>query len=70
MSKCCNIVYWKHDDGWDVFRRSDCFKNWDGSFVPTGFDCALIEDYPTKQAAIVEMKDWHKYGICLVSTAW
>lgn len=67
MKKCCSLIYWKHDDGWDVFRRSDCFKNWDGTFVPKSFDCALIEDQETKQQAIKEMKDWHRFGFCLVS---
>lgn len=66
MKRCCELVYWKHDDGWDVFRKSDCYKL-DDQWIPSWFDTALIEDYPTKQSAIDEMRDWHKFGFCLVS---
>lgn len=66
MKKCCNLVYWKHDDGWDVFKKSDCYFV-ENQWVPKWFDTALVEDEPTKQSAINEMRDWHKFGICLVS---
>jgi hypothetical protein len=64
--KCCSLVYWKHEDGWDVFRKSDCYEL-NGKWIPSWFDTALIEDYPTKQKAIDEMRDWHKHGFCLVN---
>lgn len=64
--KCCNLIYWKHEDGWDVYRREDCYQVAQ-TWVPTWFDTAVVEDLPTKAEAIKEMKDWHKNGFCLVS---
>lgn len=69
MSKCCSIVYWKHEDGWDAYRKQDCRKLNDGTWVPNWFDNPVIEDYPTKKSAIDEIKnEWHKYGMfCFVN---
>jgi hypothetical protein len=63
--KCCDIIYWRHDDGWDAYRKSDCeFIN--RHWVPRWFDNFIIEDYPTKASAQAEMREWHPLGVCLV----
>lgn len=64
--KCCDLVYWKHDDGWDVFLKSDCQRLSDGTFVPRWFDCQIVEDAPTKKAARAEIAELHQV-FCLVN---
>ena len=64
-AKCCDIVYWEHDDGWDAYRKQDC-RQFLGGFVPNWFDCPIVEDKPTKAQAQAEIKDMHIFGICLV----
>lgn len=66
-TKCCDLVYWKHEDGWDVYNRSDC-RSVNGALVPNWFDNFVIEDAPTKAAAIAEIKSQHFFGICLVKS--
>lgn len=63
---CCNPIYWKHDDGWDVYRREDCVRLLDGSWVPEFFDLPIVEDLPTKKDAQKEVSEMHPFGICLV----
>ncbi len=63
--KCCEIVYWKHDDGWDVYPQSECRKV-DGRWIPNWFDCFIIEDAPTKKDAINAINELHILGVCLV----
>jgi hypothetical protein len=65
--KCCDLVYWKHEDGWDVYNRSDC-RSVNGVLVPNWFDNFVIEDAPTKAAAVAEIKSQHFFGICLVNS--
>jgi len=69
MRKCRKLVYWQHEDGWDVFRKSDCYQfEFNGEWVPSWFDTAVIEDQPTKQSAINEIKTWHPAGFCLINS--
>lgn len=63
---CCKPVLWKHGDGWDVYTREQCQKAEDGTLVPTWFDDAIIEDAPTKRAALTELAQMHILGICIV----
>ena len=65
--RCCDLVYWKHEDGWDVYRRSDC-REINGHWVPNWFDDFVIEDAPTKAEAMAEIKSRHILGICLVNS--
>ena len=69
MVRCtkCQIVYFRHDDGWDIYKAEDCYKI-NGHLVPRWFDCAIVEDAPTKKAAYEEWKGYHikELGICLV----
>lgn len=65
MAKCCEPVYWKHEDGWDIYNKSDCYLI-NGHYVPRWFDNFIVEDLPTKKAAMQEVKDRHVLGVCLV----
>jgi len=62
--KCCQPIFWKHDEGWDVYKKTDCTKH-GSTFVPTWFDCAIIEDAKTKSDAMNQLKELHPLGICL-----
>ena len=62
---CCEPVYWKHEDGWDIYKKSDC-NFYGGSWIPRWFDCAIAEDLPTRKAAEEELATFHVLGICLV----
>lgn len=70
MSNCqkCKVFYWKHDEGWDVFYESDGHKS-KNTWIPDWFDCALIEDAPSKNAAQKEASkfiyDTHLLGVCI-----
>jgi hypothetical protein len=66
MKRCCDLVYWKHEDGWDVYHRSEC-QQINGAWVPNWFDNFVIEDAPTKAAAKAEIASRHLLGMCLVS---
>ena len=63
---CCDPIYWKHEDGWDVYLKSNCRKI-NGQYVPNWFDDFVIEDMPTKSAAIKQIMERHIFGLCLVS---
>lgn len=63
--KVCKPVFWKHEDGWDVFKRSDCTK-YEDTWMPNWFDCQIIEDAKTKKEAIYELEQSHFLGMCLV----
>jgi hypothetical protein len=65
--RCCDLIYWKHEDGWDVYRRSDC-QEYNGHWVPDWFDNFVIEDAPTKAAAKSEIANYHILEICLVNS--
>lgn len=65
MAKCCDIVYWKHDDGWDAYQRSEC-ELFNGKWIPKWFDDFVIEDAPTKADAVRQIKEMHILGVCLV----
>ena len=65
MNRCCDIVYWKHEDGWDAYNKCDC--QWiNGKWIPNWFDNFVIEDAPTKAAAVQQIKEMHILGLCLV----
>jgi hypothetical protein len=66
--RCCDIVYWKHEDGWDAYRREDCHQWMSERWIPRWFDCAIVEDAPTKKAAQQEIEEHHIdiLGVCLV----
>lgn len=61
---CCNPVIWKHEDGWDVYAQEEC-AHVNGAWVPQWFDNPMVEDAPTKAAALKELQDWHVLGICM-----
>tara|TARA_R110000868_G_scaffold88699_2_gene247126 strand:- start:6653 stop:6859 length:207 start_codon:yes stop_codon:yes gene_type:complete len=63
--KCCEIIYWKHDQGWDAYQIQDCTE-YNGKAIPKWFDCAVVESAPTKAKAKQEIKELHPLGICLV----
>jgi len=69
--KCCKPVYFRHEDGWDVYPKSECHQPlWaqgNTTWIPRWFDEAIIEDAPTKLAAQKEMADLHPFGLCLNS---
>lgn len=65
MTKCCKPVYWKHDEGWDVYRQSS-FSWINSRWIPDWFDDFIIEDAPTKKNAIEQFAGFHVLGICLV----
>lgn len=65
--QCCDVVYWKHADGWDVYRKEDCVlfgKKW----VPRWFDMFIVEDCPTLADAKYEINTWHPLNVCLVTS--
>lgn len=64
-AKCCEIVYWKHDEGWDAYRKEDCYKI-NEQWIPTWFDTAIVDSVATKTNAQKEIKELHPLGICLV----
>ena len=65
MAKCCEIIYFKHDMGWDCYEKSDC-HNFQGSWVPRWFDNPVVEDAATKKDAVKQIKEMHILGVCLV----
>jgi hypothetical protein len=63
--KCCDVVYWKHNEGWDAYKKDDCqFIN--NHWIPNWFDCFIVEDAPTKKDAIKSINELHILGVCLV----
>jgi len=63
--KCCDVVYWKHNEGWDAYKKGDCqFVN--NHWVPNWFDSFIVEDAPTKKDAIKSINELHILGVCLV----
>jgi hypothetical protein len=63
--KCCDVVYWNHNEGWDVYKKDDCqFVN--NHWIPNWFDCFIVEDAPTKKDAIKSINELHILGVCLV----
>ena len=68
-NKCCDIVYWKHSDGWDAYRKEDCHL-WFGNWTPRWFDMAIVEDSPTLSDCKLEISaGWHPHNlVCLVSS--
>jgi hypothetical protein len=65
MSNCCEVIYWKHDDGWDAYLKRDC-ANHNGKWIPRWFDDFIIEDAVSKKVASAEVASMHILGICLV----
>jgi hypothetical protein len=63
----CNIVYFRHEDGWDIYKAEDCYEI-NGHLVPQWFDNAIVEDAPSKKSARQEWESYHipQLGICLV----
>jgi hypothetical protein len=61
---CCKPVLNKHEDGWDAHRLADCQTLRDGLIVPAFFDNLLVEDAPTKKAAILALNKSHLWGMC------
>lgn len=63
----CPVVFWKHKDGWDIYRKSDCYLSaFSGEWIPQWFDDAIVEDAKTKKEAVKELSTWHVLGVCLV----
>ena len=61
-------MFYKHEDGWDVFKKSDCYyidqyKTW----FPSWFDSYVIEDAPTKADAMKQLQGMHILGMCFVA---
>lgn len=56
--KICRPVLFKHDDGWDIYSARDCYEV-GGELIPRWFDRPLVQDAPTKAAAIAEWKEMH-----------
>lgn len=61
----CQPVFYKHQDGWDIYRRADCDVLETGQLMPKWFDGAIVEDAPTKAAAKQELASLHILGMCL-----
>lgn len=61
----CQPVLFKHEDGWDIYPASECLPAPDGTLVPAWFDAPLVEDEPTRKAALAELAEWHPHGFCL-----
>jgi hypothetical protein len=64
----CTPVVWHHADGWDVYPGSECQRTEAGALVPRWFDAPIVEDFPTRKAALAELAEWHPFGVCLVTT--
>jgi hypothetical protein len=64
----CQPVAYKHEDGWDIYRRHDC-ERYDRVWVPRWFDCSLVEDARTRAEAWAEWRELHPLGICLAGRA-
>jgi len=66
ICKKCDLVYFKHEDGWDCYEKKDCtligFK-----YIPKWFDNFIVEDAPSKKVAVKEINALHVLGICLVT---
>lgn len=61
----CKPVAYKHEDGWDIYPKSECYKlgtDW----IPAWFDSAIVEDALTRTAAFIEWRKAHIFGICMV----
>jgi hypothetical protein len=63
--RTCQPVAFKHADGWDIYPKSECHKV-EGEWIPAWFDCAIVEDAPTRKAAFDEWRKAHFMGICMV----
>ena len=48
ICKNCQVFYWQHEDGWDVFYQTDGYKI-KNDWIPKWFDCALEEVLTTVQ---------------------
>lgn len=66
----CTPFFFKHEDGWDVFRKADTELDWDVR-VPSDFGAQIIEDAPTRKIAKElyeeQMRSAHFFGMCLMS---
>ena len=62
--KCCQPIFHKHEDGWDVYRKADCQK-YGRTYVPRWFDCAIVEDAATLADAVKQLKELHPLGFCI-----
>ena len=62
---CCKPVFFKHEDGWDIYSASECAIQ-NGELVPKWFDSAIVEDAKTKKVATEQFEGMHPLGICLV----
>lgn len=66
-TKCrkCKPVFFKHEDGWDVYSEKDCYSLQDGSLHPRWYDNCIVEDAPTKRNAIEQLATLHTFGMCI-----
>jgi hypothetical protein len=65
--KKCQPVFHSHDMGWDVFRKSQCYVDpHSGKMIPAWYDYPIVEDFPTRAAAVIEFNEYHPWGVCLV----
>lgn len=60
----CDPVIWKHEDGWDIYPGRETYRL-GTERIPAWFDAPLIEDAPTKTAAVAEWREMHALGFCL-----
>lgn len=62
----CRPVLYRHEDGWDAYPASECYALPDGSLIPAWFDAAIVEDAPTRKAAVEELRSLHgPFGTCI-----
>jgi len=66
ICKKCDLVFWKHDDGWDCYQKTNCYAI-NGKWIPKWFDDFIIEDAPTKNDAMQKINSFHVLGICLIT---
>jgi hypothetical protein len=63
--KCSPVIY-RHEDGWDIYPISECYRAPDGTWIPAWFDGSIVQDAETRKAALEELAGWHVLGFCLV----
>lgn len=66
----CQPVVIRFEEGWDVYRRADCYQTETGAWVPRWYDNPIVEDAATRKAALAELATWHVLGVCLASQIW
>lgn len=66
--RACKPVLFRHEDGWDIYPRSECYMTHDGTYIPAWFDQPIVTDAPTRAAAIREWAEFHPgLGFCIAT---